>query len=274
MLQNKLFKILFLYTTILFPCGQIALGQVPNSNPNSNPVANQAQETNAKVEKEKAEPTADQKSDKKFTPRADAPSPGSMKLNPALAPYLTKAYAQLSKGNNQAAVSLLNQALKIDAGSIHAKRYLAFARMRSGQAKEALKIMQDLSKHTALDNFDWYIFAESYHEQGADAIAAACYEQSLKILPGYDAARAGLVKALTALGQYDRARQEIATGFNLSKDQQIRQFYDQMKETVSYVERVDTEQRFGEQTGLSNEQMSRVGDKPVVINPGMSTDGY
>lgn len=133
--------------------------------------------------------------------------------------------------------------------------------------------MQNLSHRETPNNFDWYIFAESYYAQNADAIAVACFEQSLKLSPGYDAARAGLVKALARLHMYDRARQEIATGFGLSSDQKVREFYDELKETLINVERVDTESRPGQQTGMSQEQMSKVGEKPVVINPGLSTDG-
>ena len=187
---------------------------------------------------------------------------------------LTNAYAALSRGDNRQAISILEKELSSHPQEVVAKRYLAYARLRSGQSKEALKLMQKLSRQVSPDSFDWYIYAECYYAQDAESTAVACFEQSLKLNPRYAAARAGLVKALARLGQFSKAREEIQIGFNLSSDQKVREYYDQLKETVANLEKYDQQQRPGEQVGLTQEQMSRPGDKQIIINPGLSTDGY
>lgn len=271
--QNLLFKFLLTALALTSLSSKGAVGAAINESKESNESKENTKTEAAGVNSEnKPEAKSEDKPEDKSALDA-TPTPASLKINPALIPHLVKAHAYLSHGDNQKAIVSLNEALKIDPKSAAVTRYLAYAKLRSGQSKEALKIMQSLSHRETPNNFDWYIFAESYYAQNADAIAVACFEQSLKLSPGYDAARAGLVKALARLHMYDRARQEIATGFGLSSDQKVREFYDELKETLLNVERVDTESRPGQQTGMSQEQMSRVGEKPVVINPGLSTDG-
>ena len=80
-----------------------------------------------------------------------------------IAPLLSQGYALIGQGNYDKAIEVLQKALKLDKDSITARRYLAYALVRKGQAKQAIGEMQKVSKQTTPNSFDWYIFGDAYY---------------------------------------------------------------------------------------------------------------
>ena len=187
-------------------------------------------------------------------------------VNEKILPLVNEAYKSLGKGESEKAIKTLTKALAIDPGSVTAKRYLAYALVTSGNYTEALKQMQELSKLTAANPFDWYIFGEAYFGAGHMKHALTCYMRSLTMSPSYHAARGGAVKVLAGMGAFQKALDQVNLGSVYATEPVVKKYYTSLREGVVDAElyRRQTAQA-GTQDGFSQPELEEHGSKPIVI---------
>ncbi|HEY9713258.1 MAG TPA: hypothetical protein V6C72_07300, partial [Chroococcales cyanobacterium] len=75
-------------------------------------------------------------------------------INPAILPMLTYAYEKMRQGQFDSAVSTLCEAVKTDAGSVAARRYLAYALLRVNEPLDAIQQLGLITKMTKPTTFD------------------------------------------------------------------------------------------------------------------------
>lgn len=189
-------------------------------------------------------------------------------VNEKLLPLVNEAYKSLGKGEAEKAIKTLHKALTIDPDSITARRYLAYALVTSGSYTDALKQMQELSKLTASNPFDWYIFGEAYFGAGHMKHALTCYMRSLNMSPSYHAARGGAVKVLARMSAFQKALDQVNIGSVYATDPVVKKYYASLRQGVLDAElyRNQTAQA-GTQEGFTQENLEEHGSKPIVINP-------
>ncbi|SRR5579883_2762901 len=164
------------------------------------------------------------------------------KIGPSLAPLLGKAYKQMSDGKFDPAVKTLNKAIATDKESITARRYMAFALVKNGDPKDAIKelnviVRQENRKPTY---FEWCTFGEAYLEGGALDQAESCYKQALRIAPTSEYAKSGLIRVSMKAGNYEEARQTAADAMKITKDKDHYNYYKNL-----YMAAADAAQRGG-----------------------------
>ncbi len=212
--------------------------------------------------------TADQPAEQPVVTSEESQPPVKM-VNEKILPMINEGYAALARGESDKAIRVLNKALQVDPESVTARRYLAYAMVRSRAYTSALKQMQELNKLTAPSPFDWYVFGDAYFGAGATNHALSCYQQSLVLSPGYDAARGGAVKCLAEMGQFSRAMEQVDLGNAQAKDKVVKKYYAALKQGVLDAEVYRKESfRGGSTEGVSQQQMDEVGHKPILISPG------
>ncbi len=195
--------------------------------------------------------------------------PAVKMVNEKILPLINEGYTALARGESDKAIKVLNRALQIDPESITARRYLAYAMVRSRAYTSALKQMQELNKLTEPSPFDWYIFGDAYFGAGAANHALSCYQQSLAQSPGYDAARGGAVKCLAEMGQFSKAMEQVDLGNAQTKDKVVKKYYAALKQGVIDAELYRREAfRGGSTEGVSQQATDEVGHKPILITPG------
>lgn len=201
-----------------------------------------------------------------------APAAAPVKVvNEKILPLVNEAYKSLGKGESEKAIKTLQKALLIDPDSVTARRYLAYALVTSGAHTDALKQMQELSKLTASNPFDWYIFGEAYFGAGHNKHALTCYMRSLNLSPSYHAARGGAVKVLAGMGQFQKALDQVQLGSVYATDPVVKKYYVSLRQGVIDAEAFRHESaQYGSRDGMTQEAMEEHGSKPIVINPSMS----
>lgn len=191
-----------------------------------------------------------------------------------IAPLLSQGYALIGQGNYDKAIEVLQKALKLDKDSITARRYLAYALVRKGQAKQAIGEMQKVSKQTTPNSFDWYIFGDAYYEAGGLNHAGSCFKEALHQAPAYDAARGGLIKTLVRQDQYNEAVAQVQQGLKNARDAKSKQYYAALYDGVNQAQLIH--QGHGDTSAQSPEVSSRAyldegkddkASKPVMIVP-------
>ncbi|MBS2006445.1 MAG: tetratricopeptide repeat protein [Cyanobacteria bacterium SZAS TMP-1] len=147
-------------------------------------------------------------------------------------PYIRQGYAEIAKKSYDRAIKSLRKAIAEDKDCISARRYLAYALIQKGQAKEALSVMQTVSKMVPANAFDFYLFGAAYYAAGGTAEAKDCYLEALRQNPRYDAARAGLVTSLTKQHNYEEALNAVQQGLQLTSNEATRRYYTSLSKAV------------------------------------------
>jgi len=153
-------------------------------------------------------------------------------VNEKILPLIKEGYAFLGKGSYDKAIKVLKKAIAIDKDSISARRYLAYAEVQSGHAKDALGDMQVVAKLVQPNAFDFYLFAAAYYAAGGVKEAKDCYIEALRQNPAYDAARAGLVKTLAHEHNFEEALNIVQQGLMLTQDQKVKRYYTSLTKAV------------------------------------------
>lgn len=146
-------------------------------------------------------------------------------INEKILPLINTGYEQIGKGDYEKAIATLTKAVKMDPESVSARRYLAFALVRSGDFVGALGALQTISKMSQPGPLDWYLFGESYLGAGANKHARACFNQALSYLPNYDAARGGLVRCLMRMKKWEQAMTAAQEGLANAKDSNAKKYF-------------------------------------------------
>lgn len=146
-------------------------------------------------------------------------------VNEKILPLINAGYEQIGKGDYEKAIATLTKAVKTDPESVSARRYLAFALVRSGDFVGALGALQTISKMSQPGPLDWYLFGESYLGAGANKHARSCFNQALSYLPNYDAARGGLVRCLMRMKKWEQAMTAAQEGLANAKDSNAKKYF-------------------------------------------------
>jgi tetratricopeptide (TPR) repeat protein len=203
---------------------------------------------------------------------ATAMPPNQRLVSTELANLLKNAYDHLTKNEYDSAVKILKKALVLDKDSLTAKRYLAYALVRKGQAKEALAQMQSVSKQITPNSFDWFIFGDAYYEAGGLEHAGSCFKEALNQTPAYDAARGGLVKTLVKQNQFNEAVAQVQEGLRYAKEKNVKNYYAALYQGVNQAQtssQQGTTNTAEAARRLQLEESTRVekASKPVLIAP-------
>lgn len=140
---------------------------------------------------------------------------------------LRKAYEQLTKNNFDSAVKTLCQTIKADPNSPTARRYLAFALLQQGQAKEALEQLDALSLIQEKSTFDLLLRGVAYDMSGAHKQALESFRETMAREPQADYYRIKTIDELLVLLQYDEALKLANEGYSTAKDAKLSAIYRQ-----------------------------------------------
>lgn len=157
----------------------------------------------------------------------------SLKKNPALLATLQNSYTCMSKGQFDKALKMLVGAVKKDKDSITARRYLAYALLKTGSPQQAIEQLLFVAKMIQPNAFDWYTFGESYLTSGDFHMAQESFQDALKINAQYDAARGGLVQSLAGLQNYDEALKTCLEGLRGTQSAAAKTYYQKLYTIVA-----------------------------------------
>lgn len=132
-------------------------------------------------------------------------------IDAELAASLDKGYKDLTKGYFNGAVSTLSAAVKNDPDSITARRYLAYALVKSGNSLGAIDQLNAITKLVKPTYFEWCTYGEAYLKANALDQAASCYKAAISLAPKADYAKSGLIRVSMQGKKYEEA-------MNLAKD--------------------------------------------------------
>jgi tetratricopeptide (TPR) repeat protein len=194
--------------------------------------------------------------------------PATRPVNEKILPLIKEGYLDLSKGSYDKAIKVLKKALSLDKEAISARRYLAYALIQTGHAQEALAQMMTVSKLVPPNAFDFYLFAASYYAAGGVKEARDCYNEALRQNPGYDAARAGLVKTLAHEHNFEEALSNVQQGLQLTKDEAVKKYYTSLGKAVSEAQSYQQQAANGSMMpGNITSQSSQTGGDSVKSQP-------
>jgi tetratricopeptide (TPR) repeat protein len=191
-------------------------------------------------------------------------------VNEKILPIIKEGYGYLSRGAYDKAIKALQKAVSLDKDCISARRYLAYALIQKGRAKEALTEMQTVSKLVPPNAFDFYLFAAAYYAAGGVKEAKDCYVEALRQNPAYDAARAGLVKTLARQHNFDEALNNVQQGLQLAKDESVKRYYASLSKAVVEAQTYQQQSANGIMPGDMSSLAAQTGggsvkSQPVVI---------
>gem|GEM_PF-4161077 len=221
--------------------------------------------TNATVDPTKAATTATKAA------AAAANTAAAKPINEKTYPYIKEGYSYLSKGSYDKAIKVLRKAAAEDKQCITARRYLAYALIQKGQAKEALNVMTAVSKMVPANSFDFYLFGAAYYAAGGTKQAKDCYNEALRQNPNYDAARAGLICSLAKQHNYEEALNAVQQGLQLTSDAATKRYYNSLTKAViqaqAYQQQLSNDSMMPGSIGSASTQVGgdSVKTAPVII---------
>jgi len=191
-------------------------------------------------------------------------------INEKTYPYIKEGYAYLAQRQYDKAIKVLRKAAE-DKECITARRYLAYALIQKGSAKEALNVMIAVSKMVPANAFDFYLFGAAYYAAGGTKQAKDCYNEALRQNPNYDAARAGLICSLTKQHNYEEALNAVQQGLQLTTDEKTKRYYNSLTKAViqaqAYQQQVNNEGLVPGSIGSASTQVGgdAVKSAPIII---------
>jgi Tfp pilus assembly protein PilF len=169
------------------------------------------------------------------------PAPASGSANVAFRPanaaaqaLLNKAYDQMRKNVYYNAVKLLNEAVRADANSVVARRYLAYCLIRIGRPGEALNqlvILQNMIKPNLPTTFDTFNLGECYLSLRNFQAAQTAFKLVVAAEPKNDAARGDLIKSYAYDQKFPEAMQQLTIG-QQNRDPGIQRYYRTLLELI------------------------------------------
>ncbi|HEY9677426.1 MAG TPA: tetratricopeptide repeat protein [Drouetiella sp.] len=154
--------------------------------------------------------------------------------NAAAQVLLNKAYALMKRNDFANAVAQLNAAVRADASSVVARRYLAYALLRvakPGDALIQLVALTNMMKPYPPTTFDQFNLGESYLLLRNFNAAEESFKQVLTAEPRNDGARGDLIKAYAYDQKFPEAMQQLQIG-QQNRTPAIQKYYRDLLELV------------------------------------------
>lgn len=170
------------------------------------------------------------------TTTATSPS-GNVSFRPANAAaqaLLNRAYDQMRKNQFANAVKLLNDAVRADANSVIARRYLAYALIRIAKPADALNqlvFLTNMVKPNAPTTFDNFNLGEAYLSLRNYSAAEDAFKSVVALEPRNDAARGDLIKAYAYDSKFPEAMSQLTIG-QQNRDPRVQRYYRTLLELI------------------------------------------
>lgn len=162
---------------------------------------------------------------------------GNVSFRPANAAaqvLLNRAYDQMRKNQFASAVQLLNEAVRADANSVVARRYLAYALIRIARPAEALNqliLLTNMLKPHAPTTFDNFNLGEAYLSLRNYTAAQDAFKAVVALEPRNDAARGDLIKAYAYDSKFPEAMAQLTIG-QQNRDPRVQKYYRTLLELI------------------------------------------
>lgn len=136
---------------------------------------------------------------------------------------ILEAYELLKSSKYERALPILSLIVEEDQANFLARRYLAYALLRSGKPLKSAE--QILMLRGTPCSFDYYVLGEAYRNANRPVEAERCFQLVLARDPGYEAARAGLIRLYEQSGDTDKAMHQCILGRQLSTTDNSARFF-------------------------------------------------
>jgi tetratricopeptide (TPR) repeat protein len=153
------------------------------------------------------------------TPTYAVPSP-----NDTMA-FLKKAYSQIGSGNFDTAINTLCVAIRNDRNSVMARRYLCYALLQRGDARQAISQLDALAQLNQGIPFDLCMRGQALQMIGEFDKATEAYKAAMGMDPKNDYVREKLIDALQNSGKYQEASAICADGYYGTADRKMKDHY-------------------------------------------------
>ncbi len=154
--------------------------------------------------------------------------------NAAAQALLNRAYDQMRKNQFGNAVTLLNEAVRADANSVIARRYLAYALIRIARPADALNqlvFLTNMIKPNTPTTFDNFNLGEAYLSLRNYAAAEDAFKAVVALEPRNDAARGDLIKAYAYESKFPEAMAQLTIG-QQNRDPRVQKYYRTLLELI------------------------------------------
>lgn len=156
------------------------------------------------------------------------PALSTATISESLYKHLKGGYDNVQKGSYERAVKDFCDAVRTDRDSVTARRYLAYALVKTGTPDLAMKQLYLVRRMTTPTAFDLYLYGEAYFTAGDYRHALESFQKCLALVPYFDAARGGVIKSLALQGEFNQATNECLTGLSKAKDPAAKKYYQAM----------------------------------------------
>lgn len=152
---------------------------------------------------------------------------------------LKKAYAQLGAGSVDEAVGTLCAVIKLDRNSAMGRRYLCYALIQRGEAREAISQVDALAQLNCGIPFDLCMRGQALQLLGEYRKATEAYKAAIGLDPTSDYIRDKLIDSLQMSGDYKEAAAVCADGYYASQDKKQKEHYldtfNQVQQARTYI---------------------------------------
>jgi tetratricopeptide (TPR) repeat protein len=154
--------------------------------------------------------------------------------NAAAQALLNRAYDQMRKNQFPNAVKLLNDAVRADANSVIARRYLAYALIRIARPADALNqlvFLTNMLRPNLPTTFDNFNLGEAYLSLRNYSAAEDAFKAVVALEPRNDAARGDLIKAYAYDSKFPEAMAQLSIG-QQNRDPRVQRYYRTLLELI------------------------------------------
>jgi predicted Zn-dependent protease len=155
-----------------------------------------------------------------------------LSAKPWLKTALETVRGELYKGDWINAINQLEAIVRKDPASITARRFLAYAYLRSGSADTAIRQLKDYTKTAGTTAADDYLLGDAYNTIGDLENARDAFKGAITKEPNMDSARSALVKVLISLYDYDAALAVCRDRLSQTKDLRTQAYYKQLADSI------------------------------------------
>lgn len=157
--------------------------------------------------------------------------------NAEVTDLLKRAYTQLASGSLDEAVGSLGAVLKLDRNNAIARRYLCYALLQRGDAREAIAQLDALSLLNCGIPYDLCMRGQALQLLGEYKKATEAFKAAIGLDPTSDYIRDKLIDSLQMSGDYKEAAAVCADGYYVSQDKRQKDHY---LETFNQVQQART----------------------------------
>jgi len=138
---------------------------------------------------------------------------------------LKKAYSELGSGSVDQAVGTLCAVIKLDRNSAMGRRYLCYALLQRGEAREAIAQLDALAQLNCGIPFDLCMRGQALQLMGEYRKATEALKAAVGLDPTSDYIRDKLIDSLQMSGDYKEASAECADGYYAAQDKKLQNHY-------------------------------------------------